>query len=259
MIGRRLALSSPGLALLAIWKRWRRSRRLRSQDSRPGRCPLCAAPTRFVALSDQVRESPVCVRCGSVPRQRAVAKVLHELGLDLPRSVVHESSPSLCSWHFLRRVAARAVGSYYFEGTTAKRVGVFHAVDLRAQPFANAEFDIVVTQDVFEHVPEPLRAFAEIHRTLRAGGAHVFTLPRQLHADTRARARLVDGRSELLLPAQHHRNPIEQGGSLVVTDWGRDLEAMLARELDITCTATWVHAPELGIDAPIEVFVGRAG
>jgi hypothetical protein len=53
-------------------------------------------------------------------------------------------------------------------------------------------------------------------------------------------------------------NPIDQRGSLVVTDWGCDLEAILDRDLGVCCRATVMHEPELGIDAPIEVFVGCA-
>jgi SAM-dependent methyltransferase len=38
-------------------------------------------------------------------------------------------------------------------------------------------FDLYLTQDVFEHLFDPAAAFREIARTLRTGGAHVFTTP----------------------------------------------------------------------------------
>jgi ubiquinone/menaquinone biosynthesis C-methylase UbiE len=41
--------------------------------------------------------------------------------------------------------------------------------------FENESIDLHVMQDVFEHLFTPSAAFREIARTLRAGGAHVFT------------------------------------------------------------------------------------
>jgi len=38
-------------------------------------------------------------------------------------------------------------------------------------------FDLVITLDVFEHVLRPAKAFAEIARTLKPGGAHIYTVP----------------------------------------------------------------------------------
>ena len=42
--------------------------------------------------------------------------------------------------------------------------------------FQNESFDLFITQDVFEHVMEPNKAFKEIERVLKPGGAHVFTV-----------------------------------------------------------------------------------
>ena len=43
--------------------------------------------------------------------------------------------------------------------------------------FDNETLDLHITQDVFEHLFDPAAAFREIARTLRPGGAHVFTTP----------------------------------------------------------------------------------
>ena len=49
--------------------------------------------------------------------------------------------------------------------------------DLMHLSFPDASLDLVITSDVFEHVRKPHVAFAELHRVLRPGGAHVFTVP----------------------------------------------------------------------------------
>jgi SAM-dependent methyltransferase len=49
---------------------------------------------------------------------------------------------------------------------------------LEALTFPDASFDLVITQEVFEHIFEYRRAFREVMRTVRAGGAHIFTTPK---------------------------------------------------------------------------------
>jgi SAM-dependent methyltransferase len=44
-------------------------------------------------------------------------------------------------------------------------------------PFADASFDAVLSNQVFEHIAEPERAMREIHRVLRPGGTLIATFP----------------------------------------------------------------------------------
>jgi 2-polyprenyl-3-methyl-5-hydroxy-6-metoxy-1,4-benzoquinol methylase len=48
---------------------------------------------------------------------------------------------------------------------------------MMAQTFENESFDLVITSDVFEHLPDVAPAVREILRTLKPGGAHIFTVP----------------------------------------------------------------------------------
>ena len=60
-----------------------------------------------------------------------------------------------------------------------------------ALSYDDASIDLILSSDVFEHVPDPYRAHAEVHRVLRPGGHHVFTVPFHQHAhldDVRARS-----------------------------------------------------------------------
>ena len=49
--------------------------------------------------------------------------------------------------------------------------------NLEALTFPDESFDLIIPQDVFEHVLRPAKAFAEIARTLKPGGVHVYTVP----------------------------------------------------------------------------------
>ena len=99
--------------------------------------------------------------------------------------------------------------------------------NLEALSFADAAFDLVVTQDVMEHMFDPAKAFAEIARTLKPGGAHVFTVPIvRKDQPTQVRARRDDqGTVRHLLPETYHGNPIDEKGSLVKVDWGYDISS----------------------------------
>ncbi|MBT8228697.1 MAG: methyltransferase domain-containing protein, partial [Bacteroidia bacterium] len=44
-------------------------------------------------------------------------------------------------------------------------------------PFEEGTFDIVVSSEVIEHVPDPLKAITEMHRVLKPGGILVLTTP----------------------------------------------------------------------------------
>ncbi|MFO1078267.1 MAG: class I SAM-dependent methyltransferase [Planctomycetota bacterium] len=254
---RALAFGAPALAILHLWKGVARRRKLRGVPRIAGHCPLCGRVTSFADWLDNPRESPVCLACGSVPRQRALALVLQNVCPDWRHRRVHESSPSLATFRAFRRECRDFTASYFWPAVApGARVGAFVNVDLAAQPFADASFDVVVTQDVLEHAFEPERVLREIRRTLGPGGVHVFTVPRTATCPTRARAELANGTVRHLSPAEYHRDPVARTGALVVTDWGLDLEARCSA-LDIACRAEQVQDAAIGVPAAIEVFAAR--
>ena len=50
-----------------------------------------------------------------------------------------------------------------------------------ALPFPDGSFDVVTANMVVEHLPDPVRVFAEVGRVLRAGGKFVFVTPNRRH------------------------------------------------------------------------------
>ena len=251
---RSLWMTRSALRVQAELKKWRRRIRWLATESRLGYCPLCEHAARFVDTSDNHRESPICLGCGSVPRQRALVRWLRARFPSLRDVRIHESSPSLCTHQLFSGQSSRYQASYYWPGLANRVVGDFQNVDLGAQPFADSGLDLVVTLDVLEHVPDPVVALREIERTLRSGGLHVFTVPRVAHCETRRRARLTANGFEHLQRPEYHCDPISRQGTLVVTDWGNDLEARIAADTSSTCVAEWVCDPSMGIHTPIEIF-----
>jgi SAM-dependent methyltransferase len=140
---------------------------------------------------------------------------------------IHESSPLGRGASLLLRESCASYTATYFQPNdpTGQMVRGYRNEDLEEQTFADESFDLVVTQDVMEHVLDPDRAFAEIARTLRPGGAHVFTTPlvnRNRPSEVWAR-RLDDGSIQHEHPPEYHGNPLGDGGSLVSMHWGFDI------------------------------------
>jgi len=136
--------------------------------------------------------------------------------------------------------------------------GAYRSENLEDQTFADQSFDIVITQDVMEHLFDPVQATREIARTLRPGGAHVFSVPIvRKQEPSQRRARLTAGEIEHLLPEQYHGNPMNEKGSLVTVDWGYDILDHLGRG-GLAHSMHYIDDLSRGIRAEyIEIVVGR--
>jgi SAM-dependent methyltransferase len=172
---------------------------------------------------------------------------------------VHESSP-------LRRGASKRlaseckgyVPSQFFPDTPpgASRGGV-RCENLEQLTFDDESFDLHITQDVMEHVARPLVAFREIARTLRKGGAHVFTVPvvRGMQPSRMRIALRDDGEYDYLEEPQYHGNPVGNG-ALVTVDWGRDICAHIFEACGLFTHVFAVDDLSKGIRAPrTEVYI----
>ncbi len=215
-----------------------------------GWCPVCERRTLFCREGEQEREQLKCARCFSNPRWRALVRVLEERFPGWRDLAIHEASPSGSASDKLARECARCVQTQWFPDAPrgATRDG-WRNEDLERQTFADGAFDLVVTQDVFEHVLDPARGFAEVARTLKPGGAHVFTLPWHPKRPTRVRAeRAPDGSVRHLAEPQYHGSPVDPRGSLVVTDWGEGLRGFIRRASGMRTEVVRVQDARIGVD-----------
>lgn len=134
----------------------------------------------------------------------------------------------------------------------------YRCEDLEGLSFPDESIDLHVTQDVIEHLFDPYRAFQEIARTLRPGGAHVFTVPlvNKLRP-SRRRARLDDAGNVIhLAPPVYHGNPIDEAGSLVTIDWGFDICSHIFRSCGLFTHVVYIDDLSRGIRAEyIEVLI----
>src|SRR5262245_46273349 len=146
-----------------------------------GFCPICNAQAHFRADSLWLRDHFRCVRCGSIPRERALMATLDLLYPKWASLTIHESSPAQRGVSLrLSRECSAYTASFYDPSVPRGQLHPEHGYrceDLENLTFPDASFDLVLTQDVFEHILHPDRAIKEIDRVLRPGGAYFMTVP----------------------------------------------------------------------------------
>jgi GT2 family glycosyltransferase/2-polyprenyl-3-methyl-5-hydroxy-6-metoxy-1,4-benzoquinol methylase len=174
------------------------------------------------------RERLVCPSCRMNNRQRVVATLVKcqlEQRQDARVYFMEQVTP-IYEWVVATFPMHQIIGSEYLghehrSGETIK--GIRHE-DVMNLSFDRASLDLVVSNDVFEHVPNPGKAFAECARAIRSGGSMLASIPFDVGYDKSVvRAELLpDGIAHLHSPV-FHGNPVSAKGSLVYTDFGWDI------------------------------------
>jgi ubiquinone/menaquinone biosynthesis C-methylase UbiE len=101
--------------------------------------------------------------------------------------------------------------------------GIRHE-DVEALSFSDNSLDLIVSNDVFEHVPNIENAFRECLRVLVPGGTLLSTFPFHCGDDFSVlRAEIKNNNIVNLQPEMYHGNPVSEKGSLVFHDFGWDL------------------------------------
>jgi len=199
-----------------------------------GRCPLCGHLTLFLCLNPStVRNNMYCMYCLSSSRNRHIAKSLLEEkgdGCGSLASLAKRGCLAIYNANSGDAISRVLGGSPNYQSSTfTPGVELGHRYDerkscqsLEALTFADASFDVVITEDVFEHIRHHEKAFAEVARVLRPGGSHIFTIPFQFDRKTVRRVEVRGAEDVYLLEPRYHGDKI-RGEILVYTDFGIDL------------------------------------
>lgn len=224
-----------------------------------GMCAVCEGPATFEVTTPWLRDGLICTACGTFPRNRRLTLALDHIGVDWRRGQLWEIAPFGATSDRLQRECAGYVGTHYWPDVPpgGERWG-FTCQDVEAPTFADNTFDVVVSQDVFEHVFDWQRGMTQIARVLRPGGVHVWTVPRlRTLARTQTRARRVDGQVVYDAEAAYHGDPVADG-SLVTSDWGLDLEELVRDAAGLDTISVRLESEHHGLLGTYsEVFVSR--
>lgn len=217
-------------------------RALAAMEAIAGYCHVCGGQRAFLGYEPAdmpcKRNSFICQGCGASARNRHLAKCILEKLPTTPQS----RSLRQFARNFTGRIwltctsgaiagALRSnpgcVASEYVAGVASGEVadGVL-CQDLHETSFPPDSLDLIVTEDVLEHVPDPRRAFLEIRRVLKPGGWHIATVPVDWSlATTIPRAVLERGEVSHILPPEYHGDPRRPEGVLAFTTFGQDVLA----------------------------------
>lgn len=231
-----------------------------------GYCLVCGHVTIFKAWQKNLRETGVCLFCRSKNRQRQIAYVLCMVVSEQRRLAVRriadlykltaisiyntEASGAL---HIALSRLPGYVSSEYFgpEYISGKFVNGVRHEDLTALSFPDNSFDIVLSSDVLEHIPDPYQAHREVWRVLRPGGRHIFTVPfhQTGYLDDVLAKRKRNGELQIVKEAIYHCDPLRPEGSLVYTIFSLEMLVRLNR-IGFQTRIHRLYCPLLGILGP---------
>lgn len=204
-----------------------------------GSCGACLRDTSFAVcgngqeLGASFREQLICDSCGLKNRQRIVVDILRRYlrqqvreASATPKVFLYERVGAFYQFLSDEIIEVEVVGSEYLGPdyvSGREYEGVQHE-DALSLSFPNQSFDIVISCDVFEHVPDIAKALAEVFRIMKNSSVLYFTVPfdsRKFSTGTRARLKGQD--LEFLCDPVYHGNPIDENGALVFYDFSWDI------------------------------------
>jgi SAM-dependent methyltransferase len=230
--------------------------------SHNGYCPICEKTASFTAKDPWFRDNLFCSACGSIPRERALMKVISDFYPNWRDLVIHESSPGdRGASTKLRRECENYTSSHFYPNITLGQVNHnsgYRCENIEKLTFPDNSFDLFITQDVMEHIFDSKKAFKEIARVLRPGGAHIFTAPliNKVKKSERWASRSEDGKIIHHHPAEYHGNPVDSKGALVTMHWGYDIASYITQITNMPTVIIMIDNIDLGIRAEyIDVIV----
>lgn len=227
-----------------------------------GVCPCCEQEVNFIARNSWLRDHFKCEKCNSIPRERALMLTIKNTFPNWKDINIHESSPGDRghSVTLKRNVNQYIASQFYANKPLGSFVNGVRNENLENQTFEDESFDLVVTSDVMEHIYEPEKAFKEIHRTLKPGGAHIFSVPIiNKHKPTQRWANKgKNGEPEFLFEPEWHGNPVDAKGSPVTMHWGYDIVDFIKAQTGDDCHIEYIDDLKFGIRAEyIEIIVAK--
>jgi SAM-dependent methyltransferase len=199
-----------------------------------GRCNICGNLTVFVCTDVKTaRGNFLCPVCRSFSRKRHIAKIINDFYgsssiSEIPKNLknnmqLHSFDINDSFYKYLNNNEFFSCSEFLMDvpnGTEIKN-GVY-CQDIENLTFNNETFDIIVTEDVLEHVRDYEKSFKEILRVLKPGGYHIFTIPFYFDRDTLIRVDTSGNKDIPLLTPEYHESKFSKK-VLAYRTFGNDL------------------------------------
>jgi SAM-dependent methyltransferase len=206
-----------------------------------GRCNICGKYTIFLNITDKysARETMNCIFCRSSSRRRHVALIILKQSNNFRIKTlklfgkntnfdIYNTDDNIYAKYFKNK--SNYVSSIYSDdykiGTEIKNN--FFCQNIENLTFSNESFDIVITEDVLEHIRNYRKAFEEIYRVLKNGGVHIFTIPFMFDRETIIRIDSSTDEDINILPPEYHGDE-KRGKIIAYRTFGYDLYKLLVK------------------------------
>ena len=227
-----------------------------------GYCPCCDNDVEFESFNSWLRDFLICKTCSSIPRERALMLIIEQYYPNWRNLKIHETSPCERGPSIkLKKECVDYISSQYYPNKIFGQIVEKHRnEDLENQTFQNESFDLVISQDVMEHVYTPEKAFSEIARTLKKGGAHIFTVPiiNKHKASEIWAVKNENGEPVFFKTPEYHGNPVDPKGSPVTMHWGYNITEFIEKTSKLKTKIEYINNLHFGVQAEyIEVLVSQ--
>jgi len=173
-----------------------------------GECPMCGRRP-FLSMGP----SPLmtrCLSCAATATNLSLIPVVQEhVGDRASAKDAYELSTYGATLKWLETHMHSTTKSEFFEDhPTGTRVEGVLNQDIQKLTFQEGSFDVVTSNQVFEHVADDVAGYKEIHRVLRPGGALIFSVPMYDTPSTLQTAELKDGKVMFFGEPEYHDSRI---------------------------------------------------
>jgi SAM-dependent methyltransferase len=193
------------------------------------------------------KESLDCAWCGAKLRARRLARAMLDLfpvgsppapARSIGQWVQHHDARALRVAEInrieglhdhLTRLPAFAYSEFSPEAKPGSLIAGVRSEDLTRLTYPDVSFDLLLTSETLEHVPNLDAALDEIRRVLAPDGLHLFTVPLLPGVPKTFARALVHADGTLEHSAVEIRHPGGDAGYPVFTEFGADLPELLQR------------------------------
>lgn len=143
--------------------------------TRGGVCPCCNSKVRFYKPygTKKLRMNAECPYCRGAERDRIEALYFRRIQLSKSSSILH-FAPERWLYNYFTRLDLE---NYLPVDIDESVEGIKQRVDITQIPFRDNSFDIIICNQVLEHVLNAEKAMQELARVLKTTGYAIITVP----------------------------------------------------------------------------------